>query len=588
MPTRIGDRIDQPPRPPPIEAGSLPYPWNNWNQEPSRSPPTAVEPPIQTLLPAVTTFPEALPHIPEPAVSPDPTPQPLLRPVDPVPVFEVLSSPAPLPGYLPPPLAPESASLPLEVDLPALLALPVTGPESLPPPPQPVIMPEILLPAPEPESEPKPESVREPESEPKPESKSVREPGSKQKPESKSVREPGSEQKPESESVREPGSEQKPEPVPEPEPASESTPEPLQKPLTAPEPAPPQKPLTAPESSAVPIPFRPALAPFQKRLPAPVPEPVGTTDCFAKQSEAVEQKPSQTVRESRELSGWWKAGVATLLVFGVAQAMWGDGLRQWFQSSRESASQEKPPLASQESPTTVVTALVESTTTSSIEPTVSSVEGSTVSDAPTPVDVAPSPETVHAPSSSVSAPVGVSEALSPTPATQSDQAEQTGNRTVQPEKNPPEPRFQATNATPRKKTSKRKTVARHAKHSPASRQSPTQTRVGKVASPPVTVPANDNRADATAPFMAAAPQEEPVHFVVSYGCFSSLKEVEGRQEKIKAKGWPTTLSHYPVGQTMMNCLYGGPFRSVREADQATELFEEKGCLQLPKIPLRTP
>ncbi|MBF0340746.1 MAG: hypothetical protein HQL95_07245 [Magnetococcales bacterium] len=78
---------------------------------------------------------------------------------------------------------------------------------------------------------------------------------------------------------------------------------------------------------------------------------------------------------------------------------------------------------------------------------------------------------------------------------------------------------------------------------------------------------------------------EKVRFVVAYGCFSNAGEVARRQQQIKGKGWPVVVSHYSVDRTLMTCLYGGPFSNPREADQATELFEEKGCMQLPKTPL---
>ncbi|MBF0165057.1 MAG: hypothetical protein HQM01_11245 [Magnetococcales bacterium] len=73
-----------------------------------------------------------------------------------------------------------------------------------------------------------------------------------------------------------------------------------------------------------------------------------------------------------------------------------------------------------------------------------------------------------------------------------------------------------------------------------------------------------------------------VEFVVAYGCFSNGGEIRRRQEAIRARGWPVRNSYYTVGQTIMTCLYSGPFPTPQAADKATDLFEEKGCLQLPK------
>ncbi|GAB0058645.1 hypothetical protein SIID45300_02998 [Candidatus Magnetaquicoccaceae bacterium FCR-1] len=73
-----------------------------------------------------------------------------------------------------------------------------------------------------------------------------------------------------------------------------------------------------------------------------------------------------------------------------------------------------------------------------------------------------------------------------------------------------------------------------------------------------------------------------VEFVVAYGCFSNGGEIRRRQEAIRARGWPVRNSYYTVGQTIMTCLYSGPFPTPQTADKATDLFEEKGCLQLPK------
>ncbi|MEO5332982.1 MAG: hypothetical protein H7839_13265 [Magnetococcus sp. YQC-5] len=84
------------------------------------------------------------------------------------------------------------------------------------------------------------------------------------------------------------------------------------------------------------------------------------------------------------------------------------------------------------------------------------------------------------------------------------------------------------------------------------------------------------------------PTEEKINFVVSYGCFSNIKEIAKREKQIQSRGWPVLTSHYNIDQTTMTCLFGGPFVNPREADQATGLFEEKGCMQIPKEPLQAP
>lgn len=82
--------------------------------------------------------------------------------------------------------------------------------------------------------------------------------------------------------------------------------------------------------------------------------------------------------------------------------------------------------------------------------------------------------------------------------------------------------------------------------------------------------------------------KEKINFVVSYGCFSNINEIFKRQEQIKARGWPVLTSHYNLDKTPMTCLFGGPFSNPKEADQATDLFAEKGCMQIPKEPLQAP
>ncbi len=84
------------------------------------------------------------------------------------------------------------------------------------------------------------------------------------------------------------------------------------------------------------------------------------------------------------------------------------------------------------------------------------------------------------------------------------------------------------------------------------------------------------------------PIADKISFVVSYGCFSNLSEINKRSKKIQEQGWPLLTSHYTVNQITMTCLFGGPFNSPQSADQATNLFEEKGCMQLPKTPLQAP
>lgn len=96
----------------------------------------------------------------------------------------------------------------------------------------------------------------------------------------------------------------------------------------------------------------------------------------------------------------------------------------------------------------------------------------------------------------------------------------------------------------------------------------------------------------TSPLAVAEPAPEPQQppasrvespsLVVSYGCFSNPRELQQRQERIEARGWPVSFSHYFIQQTVMTCLYSGPFSTMQEADQATGLFEEKGCLQFPR------
>ncbi|MBF0272741.1 MAG: hypothetical protein HQL98_11845 [Magnetococcales bacterium] len=551
MPTRSGDMVSQPTRLRRMEAESLPYPWNNWNQEPSRSQPDPVDPPpppqqqpaVKASRPAV-----AAPLLTAKTTAPASTSQPPSWPVDPVPVFEILTPPVASPAFVPAPLPPEPENLPLEMDLPALLALPVTGPESLPPPPFPVIMPDILLPAPEPETATGP--VPTPDLTPTPEPTPT------------------------------------PVPAPLPEPTPESKPAPLPEPTPESKPAPPPEP--TPESKPAPAPIpKPEISPFPvSRLELPT------------QTEPKERV--STTRKSRELSGWWKGGVALLLFSGMAQAMWGDGLKTWFQMSRPAAPQHKPTLvANQEMPSTVApSAIIEpttssvATTTSSIEPTTSSVATTTSSIEPTPPAVveppqAVAPQPVEPQTARVTTQSPLPEPLSPAPpAIQPDQADHRTEKTVQPQEKPA--RLEEPKATPFKRSSEKKTVVRSEKKSPPSRQATVKIHPKKVLSQqPVAASVITNK-PALVPASTVAQQEEPVHFVVAYGCFSSLKEVEGRQERIKARGWPATLSHYAIGQTVMNCLYGGPFRSAREADRATELFEEKGCLQLPKIPLKTP
>ncbi|MBF0428009.1 MAG: hypothetical protein HQL94_03740 [Magnetococcales bacterium] len=90
-----------------------------------------------------------------------------------------------------------------------------------------------------------------------------------------------------------------------------------------------------------------------------------------------------------------------------------------------------------------------------------------------------------------------------------------------------------------------------------------------------------------APVTPPPQAEEKAVFVVSYGCFSNEKEINLRAEKIKARGWPVLTSQYNIAQTTMTCLFGGPFGGPKDADQATELFEEKGCMQIQKNPLQT-
>ncbi|MBF0614480.1 MAG: hypothetical protein HQL92_04940 [Magnetococcales bacterium] len=85
--------------------------------------------------------------------------------------------------------------------------------------------------------------------------------------------------------------------------------------------------------------------------------------------------------------------------------------------------------------------------------------------------------------------------------------------------------------------------------------------------------------EATSPIESSA---QSTRFMVSYGCFSSLQEIAQRREQIEQRGWPVVFTQYQIGPTAMTCVHSGPFASAREADQATELFEEKGCMQVPK------
>ncbi|MBF0180218.1 MAG: hypothetical protein HQM03_09360 [Magnetococcales bacterium] len=116
---------------------------------------------------------------------------------------------------------------------------------------------------------------------------------------------------------------------------------------------------------------------------------------------------------------------------------------------------------------------------------------------------------------------------------------------------------------------------------PARSVSKPKTRPPALANPPAAKAS-------PAPVAAPAAPEPRTDFVVAYGCFSNAEELARRVERIQARGWPVLTSHYTLAQTVMTCLFGGPFGNPHEANRATDLFDEKGCMQLPKTPLQAP
>ncbi|MBF0296063.1 MAG: hypothetical protein HQL96_12810 [Magnetococcales bacterium] len=251
--------------------------------------------------------------------------------------------------------------------------------------------------------------------------------------------------------------------------------------------------------------------------------------------------------------GWWLAAIAALLGIGLLLRMTGSPREE--PSLPQAAREEtpvlpSPPAAPLEQPPAVLAEPVATPPVTAPEP---------AGTLPAPPDE--SPEKVEL--ATVPEPVAPREVAIPVQA-----------KPVAAAPPPSKPKATPAPAKPKSVRAAWKPKARASvvgKSPPATSAAPPAAAVGEKAPP------------------AQPPAAEPgIDFVVAYGCFSNAEEVARRASRIQARGWPVLTSHYTLAQTVMTCLYGGPFGNPREADRATELFDEKGCMQLPKTPLPAP
>lgn len=567
-PVQVSDLADLPNFRALIEPKESVSPWNNW-QRILKRPPSGerLEQNADLLLP------EPLQPLDQPDYPPEePLQPPTLSPTLPEPIPEpeeeepalALDAPESLEAtFIPSPLPPESADLHLPIEVPELRPLPTGEMESVPPPPDPVEMPAILLPAPEAERpatlHPDPEPITEPE------------------------------------------------PVPEALPESPCQPEPVRMEgfMAAPQSTPEQAPPLEPEPPSIPTPDPTRSGepkPLRISIPTAQPEGMQRSECWSASAAEVEKridheaivtsKRMPTVSESipppPALPRWWMGGVALLMVIGLSQL-----LGEWNEAK----------VPAKEPSTPVVATTVESPEP---EPSPASKPAVTEESPPPPAD------------SVLSSPVSDSPPSTPTPT--GEAAAQSQTAAVAASVEPPKasdgvashkeadsapvaslPAAAATASLPGtaerglSTTSEAKRVASRVKPNRvretktrkpiASARKAQKSRHAALASRGKNTPRSATLADLPPGTSASITSADSPRFVVSYGCFASPEEVERRQARIKAKRWPVAFTRYSIDRTIMTCVYSGPFITPREAQQATELFEEKGCLQIPKTPL---